>query len=194
MKQIKRFIPYKREIKKTVFGMVNNFGYLVSSNSLHSNRLASVSRVHFICKGNICRSVFAEKLAAEKFYEKNIPLQVISSGIDADQGNTSPNEAIKEAKNWNIDLSSHKPKRISSNMVDTHTLLIGMHFIHFKQLNKLYPEFKDMIYLFKHFARMKFLFIDLSDPYNPGQEVFHQCFSEINICIDGLIAELKQYY
>ena len=165
---------------------------MLSSNSLPPFKLSSISNIHFICAGNICRSAFAEKLTIKKFYENNIPVPVISSGIETHQGDRVPDEAIDLAKNWGIDLSSHVPKQICGDMMDHRALLIGMHYSHYKQLNALCPEYKNSIYLIKHFARKEFLFIDLHDPYGCSQEVFNQCFWEINVCVDGLISKLMR--
>ena len=115
---------------------------------------------------------------------------MISSGIQTHQRDKPPDDAIDLAKKWGVDLSSHVPKQISEDMLDHRALLIGMHYNHYKQLNTKYPEYKNAIYLMKHFARNNFLFIDLHDPYGCSQEIYKKCFSEINICIDGLILKL----
>ena len=192
MQNIKRFIPFKSKIKKGVSGGWNSFLYMLCSSTLSQVKLSSVSKIHFVCTGNICRSAFAEKLTAMKFNKNNIPVPVISSGIETHQGDRPPNDAIDEAKKWGIDLSSHVPKQISKDMMDHRALLIGMHYSHYKQLNALCPEYKNSIYLIKHFARKEFLFIDLHDPYGCSQEVFNQCFWEINVCVDGLISKLMR--
>ena len=193
MKRIKQFIPYKSAVKKFVLGIANSFRYYFSSNSLNPIFLSSVSRIHFVCTGNICRSVFAEKLAHRKLREQNLAIEVVSSGIQADQGNRSPDIAVIQAKHWDIDLSGHIPNKISEDKIDETTLLLGMHYSHYEQLNSMYPHYKNTIYLLKHFATNKFFFIDIHDPYNCPDHVFYRCFSEIEACIDGLISKLNMF-
>lgn len=194
MNRLKQYIPFKRQIRRLVYGTVNTLRYIAASRSMNTIDFSDIRRIHFVCKGNICRSAFAEKIALRKIKAFNLPVEVLSSGIDADQANASPPDAVRQAAKFEIELDEHRPRKINRKMVDSHTLIIGMHLIHFLQLRKLYPELADRIFLLRHFGRNRFRFIDIEDPFNQPAEMFFDCFSDISYCVDGLISRIAEGY
>ncbi len=194
MHRLKQCVSFKRQIKWLVYGTVNTLRYVAASRSINTIDFSDIQRIHFVCKGNICRSPFAEKIALRKIKAFNLPVEVISSGIDADQANASPQDAVHQATKFGIELDEHRPKKINRRMVDTHTLIIGMHLVHFLQLRKLYPEFADRIFLLRHFGWNRFRFIDIQDPFNKPPETFFYCFSDISYCVDGLVSRVVEGY
>ncbi|MDR7563244.1 MAG: ATP-grasp domain-containing protein [Armatimonadota bacterium] len=74
------------------------------------SRLAQARTVLFVCRGNVCRSPFAEAYAARTFPAS---VRVRSAGTRARPGTTSPPEATAAAAAFGVDLRSHRAVRLS---------------------------------------------------------------------------------
>jgi protein-tyrosine phosphatase len=158
------------------------------------NQRASLNRlkvIHFVCKGNICRSAFSEYYATNLFKTKGISIDVISSGLSADQAEKSPEEAIIAAKIFDVDLSEHKPKVISKEIIDRSSIIIGMHYQNVKDFNYRYPKDKEKIFLLKHLTWPKYLLLNINDPFGLPIDEYIKCFSDIKKCIDMLADKIE---
>ena len=79
-----------------------------------ARKLAAARRVLFVCKGNICRSPFAEQYA-----RKVLPssVEVSSSGYWRDTGRPCPTESVEVARGMGIDLTAHRSQLLSDEAV-----------------------------------------------------------------------------
>lgn len=89
--------------------------------------------VEFVCLGNLNRSAFAHHLLAamQRYYEDGpgifVPAyQIASSGLIARPTARSPQQMIKAAENYKVDLSSHVPTRFDAARVGEAGLPIAM--------------------------------------------------------------------
>jgi len=80
----------------------------------------SVERLVFVCKGNICRSPYAEAVA------QSLGVVSISCGIDTINGAPANADAICAATEKGISMMEHKTKPIQSLMLKKGDLLIAM--------------------------------------------------------------------
>ena len=80
----------------------------------------SVERLVFVCKGNICRSAYAEAVA------RSLGLASISCGIDTVDGGPANEEAIRTAALKGIDLRAHQTTPLQSLNFEKGDLLIAM--------------------------------------------------------------------
>jgi protein-tyrosine-phosphatase len=183
----------KRIIKKLSQNLIDTLCYYCFRNKLNTEKFKEIKTINFLCHGNICRSAFAEKIAKNINLKYNLKIDFISSGLFADQGNKPPIEAIVAAKLFKIDLSGHKPKKLTTDLVEESSLVIGMHYEHFKKYNKLFPADIDKFYLLKHFAWPEYKLLNISDPYNNPIDEFKKCFLEIEVCIESLMKLLSGY-
>ncbi len=81
---------------------------------------ARVSRLVFVCKGNICRSPYAETRA------KGYGVEVVSIGLTAKSGTSANPDAIKNAEVRGINLGSHRAKRQEDICIGGGDLLVAM--------------------------------------------------------------------
>lgn len=79
-----------------------------------------VRRLVFVCKGNICRSVYAEMRA------RSVGLKAISCGVEALPGAVADGAAVRNAMVREVDLSAHRSRRLDQLEVDQSDLLIFM--------------------------------------------------------------------
>jgi len=82
--------------------------------------LASVSRLVFVCKGNICRSPYAEVKARE------LGLDAISAGLDTSAGKPANAVAESVARSRGVDLSAHRTQLLSGIALAPSDLILVM--------------------------------------------------------------------
>ena len=80
----------------------------------------SIDRLVFVCKGNICRSAYAEAVA------RSIGVDSISCGIDTVTGAPANEQAIKISSMRGFDLTKHKTTPVQSLTFKENDLLIAM--------------------------------------------------------------------
>ena len=79
-----------------------------------------VERLVFVCMGNICRSPYAEAVAA------GLRMPVVSAGLNAQSGVCANPDAIRNAERRGVDLRGHAAQRIDDLDIGPADLLIGM--------------------------------------------------------------------
>lgn len=159
--------------------------YYVLKKSLAPS-INNINSIHFLCHGNICRSPFAEQYAKKVFKDRNINIQVSSSGILLNQTAKPPANAVSAAEYFGVDLSSHIPCSITEEMVASNSVTICMHFLHYKYAITAFPQYRNRFSLLKHFMWPKFILVNIEDPFNKKLDTFISCFKEICMCIDHL--------
>ena len=92
-----------------------------------------VDRLVFVCKGNICRSPYAEHRA------RSLGIDSISRGIEAGDGASVPHYAQTCGSFRGIDLSAHKSKKFDPEELRSGDLVLGMEPDHIGSLG-LGPE------------------------------------------------------
>jgi protein-tyrosine phosphatase len=79
-----------------------------------------VNRFVFVCKGNICRSVYAEICAAR------LNMVAVSCGVEADWGSLANDRVQAAAQRRGLSLASHRSRPVSAEKFTDRDLLVGM--------------------------------------------------------------------
>jgi len=137
-------------------------------------------RLVFFCKGNICRSPFAERYALSR------GLDAASFGLEAGDGSTSPKGAVDAARAFGIDLETHRARsrgRIDFRPMD---LLLAFEPEHAQQLSRAEGrERASDVVLLGLFSKPRHPY--LHDPYGHGPAYFDRCYRRIAAAIDELV-------
>ena len=80
----------------------------------------SIERLVFVCKGNICRSAYAEAVA------RSLGVDAISCGLDTVEDAPANKDAILTAKSLGFDLQEHKTTPIMYLVLRKTDLLVAM--------------------------------------------------------------------
>jgi len=187
---LKNIIPstLKRKIKLSIRTFLQSLVYFLIRNRIDTRH---VNHIIFVCKGNICRSSFAE------FYLKSKKLGrdwiIESCGLDVDQGVNSPSNALSVAEEFGVDLSSNKSKSLSVTNIDNSDLIVAMEYVHFNTLLAKFPRKKNQIVLLRDFAPWpESLACNIDDPYGCGLDEFRACFTTMKCALDRLAGQLAQ--
>jgi len=96
-------------------------------------------RILFVCTGNTCRSPLAEAIARRILADSGKSNVIVeSAGTQAWQGAPASDEALLIGVERNLDLSSHRSKRLTREMVEASDLVLVMspeHLAHVREMD-----------------------------------------------------------
>lgn len=141
---------------------------------------SKITRLVFVCTGNICRSPLAEAVA------KKQGINSYSFGLDTRGGDNADPRAVDYARKNKMELHSHKTKTVAHYSQETGDLLIIMEPRHLQML----PE--KLLHLPITIAGLwlKRPVVYLHDPYNTGLEYFDKCENLVQVAAENIITEL----
>jgi protein-tyrosine phosphatase len=184
--RLKRVVPYslKRVIGRGLRNGWESARYRLTKKDF-DHRI--IYHVIFICKGNICRSAFAEH-----YLKGRIPdgiLMIESCGLDVEQGIFAPpRAAVCVAKEFDIDLGMHRSRGIASCDIHRADLILPMEFRQYLRLIAMFPGKKRNVRLLSDFAPWPDrIFCNIDDPYGSGENEFRRCFRQLRSSLDGLM-------
>lgn len=123
----------------------------------------------FLCTGNTCRSPMAEGIFKEflKINSKLSAITVSSAGLMANNGDLVAENAVNACKEYNADISAHKAKQITIEMLDNTDLFVCMTMNHAQALISGNVP-KDKIYV-----------LNINDPYGGDLVTYQNCCNQI---------------
>lgn len=138
-------------------------------------------RVLFVCKGNICRSPFAERYARKV---AGPALEVASSGYYPKEGRCSPEAALDAAKRFGIDLASHRSTVLNRVMIDAADAIFFFDEAIRVRLLQDFPSARKRLFcLGLHLPKGP---LRIEDPYGQDVAVFAHAYERIALAIDRL--------
>ncbi|HEY8909480.1 MAG TPA: low molecular weight protein arginine phosphatase [Desulfosporosinus sp.] len=138
----------------------------------------------FICTGNTCRSPMAEGLAREMFGEA---IEVSSAGMEAWEGEPASSHALKVLLEQNLDLSKHRSRRISSELLADADWIIPMTKAQEAGLRRFFPQFVHKTRCLGDWGDNN---REIQDPWGGSLEAYRQTAQEINELLSMLKAHL----
>ena len=142
----------------------------------------SVERLVFVCKGNICRSAFAEAVARSK------GVDAISCGLDTVEAAPADKNAIRTAGEMGFNLERHRTTPVTSVDFKEHDLLVVMEPWQAEYLKKERQTISQCT-LLGLWARPVRPYIH--DPYNSSSEYFENCFEYLEKSVNDITSKIK---
>ena len=141
----------------------------------------SVGRLVFVCKGNICRSVYAEAVA------RAAGLSAVSCGLDTVTGAPANVQAINVAAQRGIRLQNHRTTPIDSISLRVDDLLVAMEPGQAMQLRERSGTC--------HAITLAGLWCKpvnpyLTDPYGKSDAYFNRCFEQIEQSVNEIATQI----
>jgi len=143
----------------------------------------SIERLVFICKGNICRSAYAEAVA------RSLGINAISCGLDTIEDAPANEAAISAGKQLGVNLESHSTSPIMYQVLKKTDLLIAM--------EPWQVEFLEKNLSRKHSCTLLGLWSQpvlphIQDPYGSSPEYFEKCFIYIQNSVNELARKINE--
>lgn len=139
-----------------------------------------VTRLVFVCKGNVCRSAYAEGLA------RSFGFDSVSFGLDVDETNPADEEAIKTALMLGVDMTVHLSRPITQASLSRQDCLVAMEPEQLRRLQVLTDDFGCQATLLGLWARDATARVP--DPFGQGRYEMVRVFRLIEDGLEGLLS------
>ena len=138
----------------------------------------------FICTGNTCRSPMAEGLAKVILGPE---FDVSSAGMGAWEGASASDYAVKVMGDREIDLTSHRSRQVTEELLREADWVIPMTEDHEYRLRAQYPEYAGKI---RSLGKWGSTGKDILDPFGGSLAIYQVCAREIEELVYDLKKEL----
>jgi len=143
--------------------------------------------VLFVCSGNICRSPFADGYLQHVLADSNLT-RVGSAGTLGIEASPASPETVRLAKDAGFDLTRHRSRGITLDLLDDADWVLVMESAHRRTLQARYPEALHKVHLLSEYhpsVQDAAAAPDIFDPIGRPFEDFRQCFGLIQAAVDG---------
>lgn len=153
-----------------------------------------VRSVLFVCKGNICRSPFAEHIARRQARDAGLDhLSFLSAGITANQAAACPLEAVEAAQMFEVSLDDHVPTRLSQALVDEVDLVVVMEAEQLDAVARHWPSSAGRLWLLPLLdpaSAGAYERCHVVDPYGQPPEAYERCYMRIERTVRELLRRM----
>lgn len=133
----------------------------------------------FVCTGNTCRSPLAEAIARREAIERGMmDFEVESAGTSAWDGSPASDGAWLVALERHLDLSGHRSRQLTPEIVVSADLILAMGPHHLEQLLALGAEGKaELLTAFAHDGRTREA---IGDPFGGDLDAYRATTDELS--------------
>lgn len=154
--------------------------------------MTKIKNVLFICTGNACRSVMAERLLAKFSQERGLGLSVRSCGIAAEHYFSVPPGAQRALKARGVPDFKHTPTLLSRELLAWADVALGMAEEHIDEAVERFPEHTAKVQLFVPYTGLAAA-PNVEDPIGQADEIFVECCSRIEAALKALVVKLQAH-
>jgi protein-tyrosine phosphatase len=187
---MKKYIPkrYKRYIKLLWRNILQSVKYYLLDGNLFKKKPLILHGIIFVCKGNICRSAFADIKFRQ--YCQNDKTMIDSCGISVDQGDYPPEEAVSVAIEFSCEkMAQRRSKSLACCDLERADLILPMEYEQYKYLCSLLPNNKNIRLTRQYAPGITSFFCNIDDPFSWGEKEYRKTFK----LIDCSLKELRKY-
>ncbi len=153
-----------------------------------------MTKVLFVCMGNICRSPTAEGVFSHKVKQNNLQDQISidSAGTHAYHvGNPPDQRAQDAARKRDIDLSQQRARRVSADDFSEFDYVIAMDESNMDDLLSICPAgYEDRVHLFLAFSDSEQS--EVPDPYYGQGRGFEIVLNLVEDASEGLLEHIRK--
>jgi protein-tyrosine phosphatase len=129
-----------------------------------------------ICTGNICRSPYADAKLRSMMLDRRIVSAGVATNTSQLEGYPAAPLAVKVAADMGLDISSHRAKQVTQQLVEEFDLILAMERNQLDKLCEMHPNARHKVFLLGHWIGLS----TIEDPYQKNEAVFRQVFINID--------------
>ncbi len=146
-----------------------------------------MKKLLFVCTGNTCRSPMAEGIAQNLAEKMEREISASSAGLAVGTENLANSNAILVAHEHGIDLSGHRARQITPQLLADSDVVLAMTRSHADTLCLAMPQYKEKIFTLAEYAGESG---DVRDPYGGDEFVYRVCFEQMQRLIQKILEKL----
>ena len=143
-----------------------------------------MKKILFVCTGNTCRSAMAAAMLNDIAVKDDLDILIDSAGVFAEIGGKATAEAVRVMKNRGIDLSTHRTKPLTDELMDMADIILVMTAAHKELIQNIAPE---KVKTLMEYAGMD---ADISDPFGGDDEEYAETADEIYTALCAIAKKL----
>ncbi len=130
-------------------------------------------KILFVCTGNTCRSAMAAAMMADIGEKNEMDILVDSAGVFASIGECAADNAIAAMKKRDIDLSLHRTKPLTVELMEMADIVLVMTAAHKMLIENMAP---DKVFTITEYAGLDG---EIPDPYGGDLEEYEEVADEL---------------
>lgn len=144
----------------------------------------------FVCTGNTCRSPLAEAMARRLAAARGLDVTVSSAGTSAWEGATASDGSMLVGLERDLDLSSHRARVLTRELVDGASVILAMSPHHAAQVLALGGAGK--VHLLRDYAAGDAAGRAVQDPFGAGLDAYRVMADELDTELPRVLDRLAQ--
>lgn len=142
--------------------------------------------VLFVCKGNVCRSPYAERVFRNLLgRDPNGAPDVRSAGFIG-PGRPPPERAVEVARARGVDTADHRSRTLGPKTPGMGGLVVVMNARQARKLRRRFPSMKGRLVILGDLDPRRPRRRGIEDPWSESPETFHRVFRRIERCVATL--------
>jgi protein-tyrosine-phosphatase len=149
----------------------------------------------FVCTGNTCRSPMAAGVMRKLLAEAGLDgIEVESAGTGALSGWPAAPHALEVTKRWGIDISGHRSRALTSEILEGADLVFCMSLEHHHKVGKLSLASAEKSYLLASYPQRpeETPLARIEDPMGGDLEIYERTFMKIDEHLRRVFADLVE--